>query len=142
MVHLWLFVSPRDHRVLNHLENLRQLNQKGGLKFGRQTVFKLFLWSYLDHRGIFSDQKFCERITVKTQIIQHLTWQRHEREPQKKKLYQKLDLESLQQWQWYKKLCFFFNIMNNQSPKYHFKLIETAKRAEMTSLEVFPFLQL
>ena len=30
--------------------------------------------------------------------------------------------------------------MNNQSPKYHFELIESAKRAE--SVEVFPFLQL
>ena len=36
----------------------------------------------------------------------------------KEKIYQELGLESLQQRQWYRKLCLFFKVYKNQCPKY------------------------
>ena len=47
----------------------------------------------------------------------------------REKLYQELSFESLQQQRWYRKLCLFFK---NQSPKYLFELISTARQAYMT----------
>ena len=46
----------------------------------------------------------------------------------RQKLYQELSFESLQQQRWYRKLCLFFK---NQSPKYLFELISTARQAYM-----------
>ena len=50
----------------------------------------------------------------------------------KEKLYQGLGFESLQQRRWYTKLCLFFKIIKNQSPKYLFELIPTAREAYTT----------
>ena len=35
----------------------------------------------------------------------------------RERLYQELGLESLQQRRWFRKLCYFFKITKNQSPK-------------------------
>ena len=50
----------------------------------------------------------------------------------REKLYQELGFESLQQRRWYRKLCLFFKIIKNQSPKYLFELIPTVRQAYMT----------
>ena len=41
----------------------------------------------------------------------------------KEKIYQELGLESLQQRQWYRKLCLFFKVYKNQCPKYLLDII-------------------
>ena len=43
-----------------------------------------------------------------------------------------LGFESLQQPRWYRKLCIFFKIVKNQSPKYLFELIPTARQGYLT----------
>ena len=43
----------------------------------------------------------------------------------REKLYQELGLESLQQRRWYRKLCYFFKLTKNKSPKYLFNYIPT-----------------
>ena len=47
----------------------------------------------------------------------------------REKLYQELGFESLQQGQWYKKLCLLFKIIRNRSLKGLFELIPTARQA-------------
>ena len=47
--------------------------------------------------------------------------------------YQELGLESLQQWRWYRKLCyFFFKLTKNKSPKYLFNIIPTVRSTYIT----------
>ena len=48
------------------------------------------------------------------------------------KLYQELGLESLQQRRWYRKLCNFFKITKNKSPKYLFNYIPTVRSTYRT----------
>ena len=50
----------------------------------------------------------------------------------KEKLCQELGLESLQQRPWFRKLCYFFKITKNQSPKYLFDEIPTSRAAYRT----------
>ena len=42
-------------------------------------------------------------------------------------LYQELGLESLKQRRWFRRLCYFFKITKNQSPKYLFVKISTTR---------------
>ena len=48
------------------------------------------------------------------------------RDTSKEKIYQELGLESLQIRQWYRKLCLFYKIYNNQPPSYLFSIIPTS----------------
>ena len=43
--------------------------------------------------------------------------------PQGKKIYQELDLESLEKRRWFRKLYLFFKILKNKSPNYLFRII-------------------
>ena len=43
------------------------------------------------------------------------------------RLYQELGLESLKQRRWFRRLCYFFKITKNQSPKYLFVKISTTR---------------
>ena len=56
----------------------------------------------------------------------------------REKLYQELGLESLQQRRWYKKLCYFFKLTKNKSPKYLFNYIPTVRStSEQETLTIF-----
>ena len=50
----------------------------------------------------------------------------------REKLYQELGLESLQQQRWYRKLCYFFKLTKNKSPKYLFNYILTVRSTYRT----------
>ena len=50
----------------------------------------------------------------------------------REKLHQELGLESLQQQRWYRKLCHFFKLTKNQSPKYLFNIIPTVRSTYRT----------
>ena len=43
-------------------------------------------------------------------------------------MYSKLGLESLQDRRWYRKLCVFYKILNNMSPKYLSDIIPSTTR--------------
>ena len=49
----------------------------------------------------------------------------------RKKRYKELGFQSLQQQQWYRKLCLFFKLIKIQSPKNFFQLISTARQGYM-----------
>ena len=50
----------------------------------------------------------------------------------REKLYQELGLESLQQRRWYTKLCYFFKLTKNKSPKYLFNNIPIVRSTYKT----------
>ena len=54
--------------------------------------------------------------------LQHLVVKSTIRRAPKEKLYNKIDLETLEQRRWYRKLCYFFKIFRHKCPKYLFSI--------------------
>ena len=50
----------------------------------------------------------------------------------RKKNYQELGLESVERRRWFRKLCFFFEILKNKSPDYLFRIIPQRKSSYIT----------
>ena len=50
----------------------------------------------------------------------------------KEKLYDELGLESREKRRWYRKLCYFYKIFNEQSPTYLFIIIPVSSRSYFT----------
>ena len=99
------------------------------------TIFKLLVRPHLHYRDILYDETFNNSFHERLELIQYnavLAITRTIRGSSREKLYQGLDFESLQEWRWYRRLCFFFKIIKNQSPKYLFELIPTARQVYIT----------
>ena len=99
------------------------------------TIYKSFVRPHLDYGDILYDQTFNNSFHERLESIQYnaaLAITGARRGSSREKLYQELGFESLQQRRWYRKLCLFFKIIKNQSPKYLFELIPTARQAYMT----------
>ena len=99
------------------------------------TIYKSFVRPHLDYGDILYDQTFNNSFHERLESIQYnaaLAITGAVRGSSREKLYQELGFESLQQRRWYRKLCLFFKIIKNQSPKYLFELIPTARQAYMT----------
>ena len=57
----------------------------------------------------------------------------------REKLYQELGLESLEQQRWYRKLCYFFKLIKNQSHKHIFNNIATVRSTYRTrNIDIIP----
>ena len=92
------------------------------------TIYKSFVRPHLDYRDILYDQTFNNSFHERLESIQYnaaLAITGSTRDSPRENVYQKLGFESLQQLRRYRKLCLFFKIMKNQSPKYLFELIPT-----------------
>ena len=77
------------------------------------TIFKSFVRPHLDYGDVIYDQSFNNTFHQKMESIQYnaaLAITGAIRGSSREKLYQELGLEPLQQWRWYRKLCFFFQI--------------------------------
>ena len=99
------------------------------------TIYESFLRLHVDYGDILYDQAFNNSFHERLESIQYdaaLAITGAIRGSAREKLYEELGFESLQQRRWYKKLCLFFKIIKNQSPKYLFELIPTARQAYMT----------
>ena len=107
------------------------------------TLYKSFIKPHLDYGDILYDQKFNNSFHERLELIQYnaaLAMTGAIRGSSREKLYQELGFESLQQRRWYRKLCLFYKIVRNQSPKYLFELRPTARQAYMTKCKkVFLF---
>ena len=55
------------------------------------------------------------------------------RETSKENLYQELALESLKKRRWFRKLCYFYEIFNKQSPSYLLNIIPVFSRSYFTT---------
>ena len=104
---------PEDHypQYLNHLSDL--------------ILITLMLY----------DQSFNNTFHQKMESIQYiaaLALTGAIRGSSKEKLYQELGFEALQQRRWYRKLCYFFKLIKNKSPKYLFNSIPTVSSTYRT----------
>ena len=99
------------------------------------TIYKSFVRPPLDYEDILYDQTFNNSFHERLESIQYNAAPAITgaiRGSSRVKLYQELGFESLQIRRWYRKLCLFFKVIKNQSSKYLFELIPTARQAYMT----------
>ena len=125
------YIFKMVNRTISLLHKLENILPRAPLV----TIYKSFLRPHLDYGDILYDQMFNNSFHEKLESIQYnaaLAITGAIRGSSREKLYQELGFESLQQRRWYRKLCLFFKIIKNQSPKYLFELIPTAREAYMT----------
>ena len=90
------------------------------------TIYKSFTRPYLDYGDIIYDQGYNASFQQKVEGIQYnaaLAITGTIRGTSKEKMFEELGLESLQHTRWYKKLCCFYKILKDQSPKCIFNII-------------------
>ena len=90
------------------------------------TIFKSFIRPLLDYGDIIYDRAYNTSFHQNIESIQYnaaLPITGAVRGTSREKLYQELGFESFQQRRWYRKLCCLFKIINNQSPRYLFRLV-------------------
>ena len=90
------------------------------------TLYKAFVRPHFDYGDILYDQARNESFHLKLESIQCIACAiRAIHGSSREKLYHELGFESLQQRRWYKKLCCFYKIFKNESPRYLFNIIPT-----------------
>ena len=96
------------------------------------TIYKSFVRPHLDYGDVIYDQHYNNSFHQKLESIQYnaaLAITGAIRGSSREKLDQELGLESLKQRRWFRKLCYFFKITKNQSPKYLIGKISTTRTA-------------
>ena len=99
------------------------------------TIYKAFVRPHLDYGDILYDQAYNASFHQKLEKIQYnacIAITGAIRGTSKEKIYQELGLESLESRRWFRKLCFFFKILKNNSPDYLFKIIPQRRSAYIT----------
>ena len=99
------------------------------------TIYKSFVRPHLHYDDVIYDKHYNNSFHQKLDSIQYnaaLAITGAIRRSSREKLYQELGLESLKQRRWFRKLCYFFKITKNQSPKYLFDKIPTTRTAYRT----------
>ena len=147
-------VSSQKHLALildsklnfqEHLQNIfNKVNKTSGLLCILQnilsrepllTIYKSFVRPHLDYGDVIYDQNYNNFFHQKLESIQYnaaLAITGAIRGSSREKLYQELGLKSLKQRRWFRKLCYFFKITKNQSPKYLSDKIPTTRTAYRT----------
>ena len=99
------------------------------------TIYKSFVRPHFDYGDVIYDQHYNNSFHQKLESIQYnaaLAVTGALRDSFRETLYQELGLESLKQRRWFRKLCYFFKVTKNQSPKYLFDKIPTTRTAYRT----------
>ena len=130
----------REHlqNMVKNINKIISLLRKPQNKLPRApliTIYKSFVRPPLDYEDILYDQTFNNSFHERLESIQYNAAPAITgaiRGSSRVKLYQELGFESLQIRRWYRKLCLFFKVIKNQSSKYLFELIPTARQAYMT----------
>ena len=128
-----------------HFENmLNKVNKTIGLLRKLQntlprpsllTIYKSSIRQYLDDGDTNHDQEYNASFQQKVESIQYnaaVAITGAIRGTSKEILFEKLGLESLQNRQWYRKLCCFYKVLKGQSPKYIFNIIPKLNRPYST----------
>ena len=95
------------------------------------TIYKSFIRPHLDYGNVMYDQAYNVSFQQKVESIQYnaaVAITGAIRGTYKEKLFEELGLESLQHSRWYRKLCCFYKILKDQSPKYLFNIIPKLNR--------------
>ena len=90
------------------------------------TLYKGFVRPHLDYGDIIYDQARNASLLQKLESLKYntclaITWAT--RGSSTEKLYQELGFESLKQRRWYRKLCDFYKVFKNESPRCLFNII-------------------
>ena len=102
-------------RILRKLQNVRP-------RSALLTIHKSFITPHLGYGGILYDQAYNASIHQKLELLQYnacLAITGAIRGTSREKLYEELDLDSLQLRRWFRK----YKLFNNEHPHYLFKLI-------------------
>ena len=94
-------------------------------------IYKSFVRPHLDYGDIIYDKAFLGSFQKKLETIQYNAATAITgviRGTSREKVDSELGLESLQDRRWYRKLCVFYKILNNMSPKYLSDTIPSTKR--------------
>ena len=103
-------ILNKVNKTIGLLRKLQNILARGPLL----TIYKSFVRAHLDYDDVIYDQQYNNSFHQKLEPIQFnaalairgSSWE---------KLYQVLDLESLKQGRWYRKLCYLFKITKNLS---------------------------
>ena len=98
-------------------------------------ILDSFIRPHLDYGDIIYDQVHNASFQQKVESIQYnaaVAITGAIRGTSKEILFEKLGLESLQNRQWYRKLCCFYKVLKGQSPKYIFNIIPKLNRPYST----------
>ena len=85
------------------------------------TIYKAFVRPHLDYGDILFDQTYNNSFHEKLESIQYnacLALTGAIRGSSKEKIYQELGFESIRVRLWYRKLCLFYKVLNNELPQY------------------------
>ena len=99
------------------------------------TIYKTFIRSQLDFADAIYDQAYNSSFHEKLESLQYnacLAITEALRGISSEKLYQELRLDSLKSRRWFRKLCHFYQILNEKSPSYLFDLIPKLNRVRET----------
>ena len=130
------------NKHINHI--LSKVNKSVGLPRKFQpvlprsslvTICKTFIGSHFDYADVVYDQSYESSFHKKLESIQYnaaLSVTSVVRRSSSEQLCQKLGLESLQNRRWFRKLCQFYKILKNKSPRYLFNIIATKLRVHNT----------
>ena len=100
-------------------------------RFSLLTIYKTFVRPHLDYGDMIYDQTYNASFHRKLESIQYsacLAIIGTIRGTSYKKLNQELGSETLQSRRWFRKLCLFYKIVNNQSPSYLLDYIPSTHR--------------
>ena len=100
-------------------------------RFSLLTIYKTFVRSRLDYGDIIYNQTYNAPFYRKLESVKYsacLAITGTIRGTSYEKLNQELGLETLQSRRWFKKLCLFYKIVNNQPPSYMFDYIPSTDR--------------
>ena len=95
------------------------------------TIYKSFIRPNFDYGDVIYDQMYNVSFQQRVESIQYnaaLAITGAIRVTSKEKLFNEPGLESLQHRRWYRKLCCFYKILKDQSPKYLFNIIPKLTR--------------
>ena len=121
-------ILNKVNKTIGLLRKLRNIFPRGPLL----TIYKSFIRPHLDYGDVIYGQHYNKSFHQKLEPIQYnapLAITGAIRGSSRDKRCQELGLESLPQRQWFRKLCYLFKIIKDQSTKYLFDKIPTTRTA-------------
>ena len=116
------YIANKVNKSIELLRKLQNLLPRQSLV----TIYKSFIRPHIDYGDVIFDQAYNKSFHKKLENFQYnasLSITGAVRGTSKEKLYQELGFESLQHRRWFRKLCTFYKIFKNQSPRYLYELL-------------------
>ena len=119
-------ITTKVNKTIGLLQKLQNILPRPGL----MTIYKAFVRPHLVYGDLIYDEAYNETLHQKLKSIQYIACLAQSgaiRGSSRQKLYKELGLEYLQRRRWYRKLCLFYKIFQENKPAYLFNLLPTKK---------------